>query len=116
MQETYKQENNFQIGNNKDNNTKKILSISFQIFLWFFIIFSIFNNGTFPIFVVIYFLYLIIEFHYFVNTAYNKTNSENKAADVIESREFISEQQYKHHQQYLCNQIVFHDSIIAHHG
>ena len=93
MQETYKQENNFQIGNNKDNNTKKILSISFQIFLWFFIIFSIFNNGTFPIFVVIYFLYLIIEFtsntSFFLlnkkttNSIYNKLKEIFSTAPVV---------------------------------
>ena len=62
MQETYKQENNFQINGNQNIISKKILQIAFQLFLWFFIIFSISNNGTFPILMIVYILYLIIEF------------------------------------------------------
>ena len=35
MQETHKQENNFQICDNKNNMGKKVLSITFQLFLWY---------------------------------------------------------------------------------
>ena len=87
MQETHKQENNFQLCDNKNNMGKKVLSITFQLFLWFFIIFSISNHGTFPILVIIYFLYLIIEFT--SNTSFfllnkNSTNSiYNKLKEIF---------------------------------
>ena len=62
MQGNYQQENNFKLITNSNFKSSKIIQLIYQIFLWFFIIFTLFNQNLFPILFLIYCLYLIIEF------------------------------------------------------
>lgn len=61
-QPNYRQQNNFQIIKSKNNYSSKIFSIILQLFLWFFMIYTICNPNLLPILGVIYFIYLIVEF------------------------------------------------------
>ena len=62
MQGNYKQNNNFELLSSKSSQGSKALMYIYQLFLWFFILFTIFNQNLFPILFLIYIFYLIIEF------------------------------------------------------
>ena len=88
MKENFKQENNFQVNNNQNNIAKKFLPITFQLFLWFFAIFTISNKGAFPILIIIYFFYLIIEFT--SNTSFFLLNKKSTNSIYYKLKEFFS--------------------------
>ena len=62
-QTNFKQENNFHLLESKNNYSSKLLSIIFQLSLWFFMIYTLFHPDVFPILGIIYFIYLINEFN-----------------------------------------------------
>ena len=61
IQGNYRQENHFEIINNKNKLSSKSLLIICQLLLWFFILFTIANPNLFPILFLVYFIYIIIE-------------------------------------------------------
>ena len=61
-QGNFKQDNHFLLIKDRINISSKVLIIIYQLFLWFFILFTILNPNTFPILIIIYFFYLIYEF------------------------------------------------------
>lgn len=93
MQENYKQKNNFEIINKSNNETPKSLLMIYQLFLWFFIIFTIANSNLFPLLFIIYVLYLVLLFasntsifllnKKSTNSIYNKLKEIFSTAPVI---------------------------------
>ena len=61
MQQKYRQQNNFQIIHSKNNSFSKTLRIIFQISLWIMILYTLFNRDLFPLLIVLYIVYLIVE-------------------------------------------------------
>lgn len=61
IQNNYKQENNFQIIDNK-NKPFKLLFIAYQIFLWIILIITLINRKYFVVFIIVYIIYIILEF------------------------------------------------------
>ena len=55
-QTNFKQENNFHLLESKNNYSSKLLSIIFQLSLWFFMIYTLFHPDVFPILGIIYFI------------------------------------------------------------
>lgn len=93
MQGNYKQENHFELISSKSSQSSKVLMIIYQLFLWFFILFTIFNQNLFPILFFIYIFYLIIEFSSYTslfllnkkstNSIYNKLKEIFSTAPTI---------------------------------
>ena len=61
IQQNYKQQNNFQLLNNQNNSFVKTLHIILQVLLWLMILFTLVNKDLFPLLIVMYIIYLIIE-------------------------------------------------------
>lgn len=61
MQTNYKQENNFRLTYNKSMTTKN-LRIIYQLLIWVVILYTLVNRNIFPLLVIVYIFYLIIEF------------------------------------------------------
>ena len=61
IQQNYKQQNNFQLLNNQNDSFTKALHILFQVLLWLMILLTLINKDFFPLLIIMYILYLIIE-------------------------------------------------------
>ena len=89
IQGNYRQENHFEIINNKNNLSSKSLGVLCQLFLWLFILITLVSPNLFPFLVFIYIIYIIMELasntsSFLLNK--NSTNSiYNKLKEVFSS-------------------------------